>query len=149
MSTLLFLVLSLATGVMPADPAERAARRDGEHCPAAYEHSGARVHNLLSSPLLPQLRAQFNFGTASPSDVQLLTNQRDRDTCRALWEALHASGTDLSGGDRVTFYRSGDTFFVPISRSRRPGRPGAVQLDGFSSLDVYDSAFRLVGRFGA
>ncbi len=62
---------------------------------------------------------------------------------------METSGTKLEPGDAVSFYRSGDTYFVPVSRHRRPAEPGLVQLDGFSSLDVYDSAYALVGRFGA
>lgn len=144
---LIFLVLALAGEPAAGAPNEREA--GGESCPPAHQQSAARVRNLLSSPLLPEMRERFSLGTASASDVHLLTNQRDRDTCRALWDGLQANGTRLGAGDRVTFYRSGDTYFVPISRSRRPGKPGVLQLDGYSSLDVYDSAFRLVGRFGA
>lgn len=147
MSMLLFLVLALAGEPVTGAPNEQEAR--GESCPPAHQQSAARVRNLLSSPLLPEMRKRFSLGTASVSDVQLLTSQRDRNTCRALWDGLQANGTNLAAGDRVTFYRSGDTYFVPISRSRRPARPGVLRFDGYSSLDVYDSAFRLVGRFGA
>ncbi|HEX6041307.1 hypothetical protein [Longimicrobium sp.] len=133
------IVLTLAGEPQPA----------GESCPPAHEQSAERVRTLLSSPLLLQMRERYNLGTASAPDVRLLTNERDRDTCRALWEALRSTTTELGPEDRVTFYRSGDTFFVPILRSRRPGPPGGVGLDGYSSLDVYDSSLRLVGRFGA
>jgi limonene-1,2-epoxide hydrolase len=150
MGILFLLVFALA-----GRPAETVAAEQGagfvagESCPPAHGQSETRVRNLLSSPLLPEMAARFNIGTASASDVRLLTNRGDLETCRALWNALASSGTELSAEDRVTFYRSGDTFFVPISRSRRPGTPGAIQLDGYSSLDVYDAEFRLVGRFGA
>jgi hypothetical protein len=118
-------------------------------CPSEHANSETRVRNLLSSPLLPEMRARYALGSASAENVQLLTSAHDRDTCRALWAALAESGTSLAPGDQVSFYRSGDTFFVPITRSRRPGAAGAVQLDGSSSLDVYDAGFRLIGRFGA
>lgn len=149
MSILLWVMFALA-GELGADvarePREGAA---GERCPPAHAQSAERVRNLLSSPLLPEMQKRYDLGTASVSDVRLLTNARDRDTCRALWEALRLTETAIGPEDRVSFYRSGDTFFVPISRTRRPGRPGVVSLDGYSSLDVYDSSFRLVGRFGA
>lgn len=147
----LFLVLVLAGE--PARPVLPALAPPGvpagESCPPAHDRAADRVLTLLSSPLLPELKARYNLGTASPFNIQLLTNQADRDTCRALWGAVRATETDLRAGDRVSFYRSGDTYFVPITRSRRPARPGVVQLDGYSSLDVYDAAFRLTGRFGA
>jgi hypothetical protein len=142
MSILLLLALSLA-----GPPGTMATAGGG--CPPAHPNAAQRVQNLLASPLLPEMRARYDLGTASASDIRLLTNQRDRETCRALRAALDATGTDLAPGDRVSFYRSGDTFFVPISRNRRPGRPGVISLDGYSSVDVYDAEFRLVGRFGA
>lgn len=151
MSILLFLVLALAgEPVAVVADQQGAGVVAGEGCPSAHGRSALRVRNLLTSPLQTEMRARYNLGTASASDVQLLTEQRDGETCRALWAALHSTGTSLTEGDRVSFYRSGDTFFVPISRGRRPsGRPGVIQLDGYSSVDVYDSEFRLVGRFGA
>lgn len=151
MDALVLLVLALVGGEPPASvPAvPRRGITAGESCPPAHDQSAERVRTLLSSPLLPQMRTRFNLGTASALDVHLLTNPRDGAACRALWEALESAGTHLGAGDRVSFYRSGDTYFVPISRSRRPGKPGAIQLDGYSSLEVYDPALRLVGRFGA
>lgn len=141
MATFLYLMLVALSG-----SAEAGAT--GENCPAAYERSELRIHGLLSSPLAPEMRRRFDLGTSSADDVNLLTNSRDRETCLALWQAVRASGTVLSPGDRVAFYRSGDTFFVPISR-KRTGRPGAIQFDGNSSLDVYNSRFQLVARFSA
>jgi hypothetical protein len=150
MGILFLLVFALAGRSAETVAAEQGAGFvAGENCPPAHAQSETRVRNLLSSPLLPEMAARFNIGTASASDVRLLTNRGDLETCRALWNALASSGTELSAEDRVTFYRSGDTFFVPISRSRRPGTPAAIHLDGYSSLDVYDAEFRLVGRFGA
>jgi hypothetical protein len=151
MSILLFLVLALSAGP-GANVAEQqgASVVAGEGCPPAHRQSAMRVRNLLTSPFVAEMRARYNLGTASASDVQLLTVQRDAETCRALWDAVHSTGTSLTAEDHVSFYRSGDTYFVPISRTRRPSRtPGVVQLDGYSSVDVYDSQFRLVGRFGA
>ena len=151
MSMLLPLVLLLA--LAPSVEAAGTLRVGGaafphDHpCPSEHANSEQRVRNLLSSPLLPELRARYALGTASAENIQLLTSARDRDTCRALWRALEESGTNLSPGDYVSFYRSGSTFFVPITR-HRPGPPGVVQLDGSSSLDVYDASFQLVGRFG-
>lgn len=149
--SLLFLVLALtAEPVAIVAEQQGASVVAGEGCPPAQGQSATRVRNLLTSPYVAEMRARYNLGTASASDIQLLTVQRDGETCRALWQALHATGTSLTAEDRVSFYRSGDTFFVPISRGRRPsGRPGVIQLDGYSSVDVYDSHFRLVGRFGA
>jgi hypothetical protein len=141
MTTFLYLMLVALSGSTKAGAA-------GENCPPAYERSEMRVHGLLSSPLAPEMRRRFDLGTSSADDVHLLANSRDRETCVTLWQAVRASGTVLSPGDRVAFYRSGDTFFVPISR-KRAGRPGAIQLDGNSSLDVYNSRFQLVGRFTA
>lgn len=118
-------------------------------CPPEHENAAMRVRTLLTSSLLPEMRRRFNLGTALAEDTRLLANESDRTVCRSLWDAIEASGASLSPGDRVSFYRSGNTYFVPVTRHRRPARPGALQLDGYSSLDVYDAAFRLVGRFGA
>lgn len=109
MATLLYLMLVALSGATEVGGM-------AENCPAAYERAEIRIHGLLSSPLAPEMRRRFNLGTASADDVQLLTNSRDRETCLALWQAVSASGTVLSPGDRVAFYRSGDSFFVPISR---------------------------------
>jgi hypothetical protein len=103
---------------------------------------------FLSSPLLPEMRARFNLGTASIEDITLLKMPESGPVCAALWQAIRGNGTELSPGDHVSFYRSGDKFFVPIRRSR-PTRPGTIQIDGRSSLDVYDSEYRLIGRFAA
>lgn len=150
MTFLLTLLLALAhqeAGSPVGRPIEHPMIQRG--CPPEHRNAAMRVRNLLTSPLLPELKNRYDLGTASADDTHLLTNRNDREVCQALWEAIEASGTDLSAGDHVTFYRSGDTFFVPIKRHRRPGRPGTIQLDGFSSLDVYSSEYRLVGRFGA
>jgi hypothetical protein len=149
MRILLYVSFALSVAPMTASAGRAHAGVDLEHCPPSHANSASRVQNLLGSPLLPQMRTRYNLGTASVSDIQLLTNEHDRDTCRALWNAVHSTGTKLTAGDRISFYRSGDTFFVPISRNRRPSARGAVQLDGYSSLDVYDSEYRLIGRFGA
>lgn len=123
-----------------------------EHgCLPAHRGSESMVRTFLTNPLLPEVRARFDMGTAAAEDVQLLTTARDRDSCDALWAALRENGTDLTSGDQVAFYRSGDRFFVPISRVHRgsPSPPGTVHLDGPSSLDVYDAQYRLIGRFAA
>lgn len=118
-------------------------------CPPAHANSAVRVLNFLSSPLLPEVRARYDLGTASPQDISLLMSDRDIETCRALWKALNENGTALAPGDHVSFYRSGSTFFVPITRQRQPRRPTVVQLDGSSSLDAYDAGYQLIARFGA
>lgn len=155
MGLLVSLLLSLATSVSVGSPTRSAPGHaesfyaHPDACPPAHPRAEARVRSILSSPLLPEMRARLDLGTASAADVQLLTTAEDRDACNALWEAMHANGTDLRPGDKVTFYRSGDTFFVPIAREpRQPLPPGTVRLDGAggSSLDVYDPEYRLVGR---
>jgi hypothetical protein len=118
-------------------------------CPAPQADSGTRIRNLLTTPLLPELRARFDFGTASADDIQLLSNERDSETCRALWQAVRTGGTTLSPGDHLSFYRSGDRFFVPIHREGPPAPGVVIRLDGASSVDVYDAEYRLVGRFQA
>lgn len=151
------ILLSLLLAFAAAPPGQTRAPGDGRvgpvgeerHCPAATPNAEARVRTLLTSPLLPELRARFDLGTASADSVRLLTSDRDREVCRALWDALRRAETALSPDDRVSFYRAGDRLFVPVTRHRRPSAPGAVQLDGYSSLDVYDSGYRLIGRFGA
>jgi hypothetical protein len=149
MRMLLYVSLALAVAPITVSAGRADAVVGLEHCPPSHPNSASRVQNLLGSPLLPQMRTRYDLGTASASDIRLLTDEHDRETCRALWTAVHAAETSLSAGDRISFYRSGDTFFVPISRSRRPSARGTVQLDGYSSLDVYDSGYRLIGRFGA
>jgi hypothetical protein len=50
----------------------------------------------------------------------------------------------------VAFYQSGDRYLVPIKRvHRRPLPAGATRLGGDSTLDIYDSEYRLIGRFRA
>lgn len=82
-------------------------------------------------------------------DIEPLTDAHDLDTCRELWNALEATDTSLTAGDRVSFFRSGDRFFVPILREGAAAPGATVRLDGYSSLDVYDAGYRLGGRFGA
>ncbi len=121
----------------------------GGDCPSVHAEAKPRILNLLNTPFLPELRARFDLGTAHPGDIEPLTDDRDAATCRALWQAVRTSGTRLSSGDGVSFYRSGNRFFVPIKRDH-PSAPGVViRLDGNSSVDVYDAAYRLVGRFAA
>ncbi len=121
----------------------------GSDCPAAHPDAEPRVRTLLTGPFLPQLRAQFDLGSATAAHIEPLTDDRDAATCRALWQAVRTSGTNLSTADHVSFYRSGDRYFVPIRRER-PHAPGVViRLDGPSSVDVYDAEFQLVGRFAA
>lgn len=144
----LFLVLlageQSAFGISPAGASNRLG-----NCPAAHPDAEGRIRSLLSNPLLPELRARFDFGTASADEIEPLTDERDLDTCRALWNALEATDTSLTAGDQVSFFRSGDRFFVPIQREGTAAPGATIRLDGYSSLDVYDAGYRLVGRFGA
>jgi hypothetical protein len=143
------VLLALLATAPPAVVPDSDGLAFGGHCPSAQPLDATRVRNLLTTPLLPELRARFDLGTATADRIEPLTNERDLETCRALWQAVRASGTNLSPGDVVSFFRSGDRFFVPIRREP-PRAPGVViRLDGYSSLDVYDAEFRLVGRFGA
>jgi hypothetical protein len=135
-------------GTMP-EPQRIASRQDA--CPPEHGWAESSVRKFLSNPLLPELqeRARFTVGTASVDDVRLLTSERDGEACGALWTAIRGNGTDLLPGDAITFYRSGGMYFVPIDRDSRTARPGVIQLDGNSSLDLYDAEFRLVARFTA
>lgn len=117
-------------------------------CPAAHRNSDLSIRIFLSSPLLPEMRARFDLGTASADDIHLLRTAHDEETCNALWRVMEENGTELSPGDHVSFYRSGDRFFVPIRRHRLTA-PGVIQLDGRSSLDIYSSEYQLIGRFAA
>ena len=121
----------------------------GGDCPAVHADAEPRIRTLLTTPFLPELRARFDLGSATAEHIEPLVNDRDIATCRGLWQAVRTSGTNLSPGDSVSFYRSGDRFFVPIKREP-PHAPGVViRLDGNSSVDVYDAEYRLVGRFAA
>lgn len=142
-----FLLAALAMHAPPvmARATEPAARVNP--CPTPEPDAQARIHRLLTTPLIAELRARYDLGTAAAEDVRLLTNERDALTCEALRNAVDRNGSNLAEGDRVTFFRSGDRFFVPVTRERAPGPPGTIHLDGYSSLDVYDSEFRLIGRF--
>lgn len=113
-------------------------------CPPATEYSEGRVRIVLFSSLIDEMRARFDLGSASGDDIQLLENDRDRATCNALWRALDDDGIRLHPGDAVTFYRSGNRYFAPVSR-RLPDQ--GVRLDGGSFLAIYDDQFRLIGRF--
>jgi hypothetical protein len=153
MTTLFPLLAALAAAPAgtPAGGGAHGLERGGiqGECPAPQANAAGRIRTLLTTPFLAELKARFDLGTAAADDIQPLTNATDRETCRALWDAVRTGGTDLEPGDRVSFYRSGDRFFVPITRER-PAAPNAViRLDGYSSLDVYDAEYRLVGRFGA
>lgn len=145
----ILLSLLLAAVVSPLHGPAAARSETMKACPPAHANSAVRVRSFLSSPLLPEVRARYDLGTASPQDIILLMSDRDIETCRALWKALDENGTVLAPGDHVSFYRSGSTFFVPITRQRQPRRPTVVQLDGSSSLDAYDADYQLIGRFGA
>lgn len=148
MSIMLPLLLAFVAATPPAAPEREGFAFVGE-CPSAQPLAATRIRNLLTTPLIAELRARFDLGTASADRVEALTNERDAQTCRALWQAVRASGTKLSAADSVSFYRSGNRFFVPILREP-PSAPGVViRLDGSSSVDVYDTEYRLVGRFGA
>lgn len=148
MKTLMIIGLVSMLTQIPAETPEVTAATDSKGCPPEHRNARVRVGNLLGSPLLPEVRARFDLGTASPEDVQLLRNPHDRATCDLLWRALEAEGPELAPGDAVTFFRSGDSYFVPIAR-RSQAPAGIVRLDGRSSLLVYDAGFRLVGQFGA
>jgi len=106
------------------------------------------VRNLLTTPFISELRARFDLGSATADHIEPLADERYAETCRRLWEAVRTSGTKLASGDRLSFYRSGDRFFVPINREPPPAEGVVLRLDGYSSVDVYDAGFRLVGRFG-
>jgi hypothetical protein len=120
-------------------------------CPPAYRSSELRVYSFLTNPLLPLAleRNGLDLGTASSEQIQLLTDAEDREICDALWTAIQASQTDLSPSDQLAFYRSGNRFFVAIRRSGRNARPGVTQLDGNSTLDLYDDEYRLIARLRA
>jgi hypothetical protein len=146
MKTILGIWLASLLGLPPSDAPD--ASVGGDACPPEHRNARLRVGNLLGSPLLPEIRARFDLGTASADDVRLLRNPGDRETCALLWEALERDGVTLAPAEAATFFRSGDVFLVPVSR-RSQAPAGAVRLDGRSALFVYDAEFRLVGRFGA
>lgn len=121
----------------------------GGDCPAVHADAEGRIRTLLTGPFLPELRARFDLGSATAEHIEPLTTESDLATCRALWQAVRTSGTNLSPGDRVSFYRSGNRLFVPIEREPPPAPGVVIRLDGNSSVDVYDAEYRLVGRFAA
>ncbi|MBB4636421.1 hypothetical protein [Longimicrobium terrae] len=116
-------------------------------CPAPETDAEARIRRLLTTPLIADLRARYDFGTATADTVLLLTDECDRRTCDSLRTAIVESGANLTEKDRISFYRSGNRFLVPVSRHREV--TGTVHFDGHSSVDIYDADFRLVGRFMA
>jgi len=145
--TLLWLALSpMPVASAPASDANDTATRLESACPPEHRNARLRIGNLLGSPLWPEIRARFDFGTASVEDVRLLSNPDDREMCVRLFEAMEADGTVLAPGDKVTFFKSGNRYLIPIARHRPPG---VIRLDGPSSLDVYDADFRIIGRFAA
>jgi hypothetical protein len=149
MSILVALLMTSFGAATPSMTVPNGGNVAGGDCPVAHAEAKPRILNLLNTPFLSELRARFDLGTADAGDVEPLTNDRDTATCRALWQAVRTSGTRLSSGDSVSFYRSGNRFFVPIKRDL-PSAPGVViRLDGNSSVDVYDAEYRLVGRFAA
>jgi hypothetical protein len=148
MKTLTVLLLAGATFGVASPASGESFQEASRGCPPDHGFAAWRIGNILNSPLLPDLRARFDLGTASAEDVRLLTNREDRETCVRLWEALEASGTKLNPADEVSFYQSGNVYFVPVTlRPQLP--PGVVRLDGGSALHVYDADFRLIGRFSA
>lgn len=147
MTLFLLLILSLLGTTESTDTGR--SHPDPRDCPAVHPDAEARIRNLLTTPLLPQLRARYDLGTASADDIQPLTSEADLATCQALWNALEAADTDLAASDQVSFFRSGNRFFVPIVRGRPLPAGVVIRLDGYSSLDVYDAGYRLIARFGA
>lgn len=143
MTSLVTAILALA---LHPDPL--AASRDQSACPAPEVRAERRVKNLLSLPRFPEATARFGLGTVSAAEMRPLTSEKDLATCRALWSAVQSQPRPLSAGDQVSFYRSGDTFFVPIT-PRRPAKPGTVRIGEYSMIEVYDREYRFVARFGA
>ena len=143
---MLAVVLGLSSSGVTVQPGA-VADPDTIGCPPVHGRSEGRVQMVLSSPFLPEMRERFNLGTSSVESIRLLTDEQDRAVCRDLWRAVIRNGTRLPDDAELTFYKSGDTFFVPITRDKPP--PGVVRLDGTSTLDIYDAELHLVGRFRA
>jgi hypothetical protein len=118
----------------------------GEACPPPLPRAEARVQHLLRIPGIRDLPERFDLGTAAPEDLRVLTSTRDRDTCLALRQALRAAGTNLREGDAVSFFRSGNRYFAPITPG--PGEPGVIRIGERGGIEVYDLQFRLMARFG-
>ena len=141
-------ILLLAVVIPSAGNAPRSQTpRPPTPCPSPPHDTAIPVRIFLNSPLLPEARARFDLGTATPDDIRLLSEPMDHGTCETLWSLIDPA--DIEPGDRVEFYRSGDTYFVPVLKSRRPSTPGIVQLDGYSFMLIFTPDFRLVGRFMA
>jgi hypothetical protein len=146
MTLLIAFWLVVASGAAPELGNADTVRESERGCPAAERNSAVRVQNVLGSPLIAEMRKHVDLGTASLDDIQLLRNPEHREICEALWNALREGETPLRSADAVSFYRSGDRYFVPIAR--RPP-PGVVRLGGPSSLNVYDMNYQLIARLRA
>lgn len=151
---MLMMTLWLATGIPvvagPANisPPHSEFSESKRGCPAGNADAMWRIRNVLGSPLIAEMRQHVDLGTASLAEVRPLRLPEDREACVKLWEALDAEGTVLQAADAISFYRSGDRYFVPISR-RPPTRPGTIRLDGASAVHLYDAEYRLIARLAA
>jgi hypothetical protein len=135
------VILAVALLVAPAIPAHAQAG-----CPAPEPQAESRVTNFLSLPQLAELRKVADLGSASASDVHALAGEPDHERCAALRRAVASSGRRSNAGDRVAFYRSGDRYFVAITPRRPADR---IRIGEHSMIEVYDTEYRLVGRFSA
>lgn len=150
MTLLVAIWLVLSGGAAPeggaADRLPISFRGSQRGCPAVERNAEVRVRNVLGSPLIAEIRKHVDLGTADLGDVEVLRNPEHREICEGLWAALSDGEAPLGPSDAVSFYRSGNRYFVPIAR-RAP--PGVIRLDGPSSLNVYDTEYRLIARLGA
>jgi hypothetical protein len=115
-------------------------------CPGPVPEDSGRVANVIT--LLrtnPQLEGVADLGTATVSDVRALTDDRDRDACAALGRRVAETTRERHSGERMSFYRSGDRYFVTIS----PGEQTGIAFTHHSVVEVYDGEYHLIARLMA
>jgi hypothetical protein len=86
-----------------------------------------------------------DLGTASASTVRVLSGEADRATCDAIRSAI-ASRREYGADHSLSFFRSGNRYFVPITP---PSPADRIRIGEHSVVEVYDHRFQLIERISA
>jgi len=115
-------------------------------CPGSNAVNHSIVEDFLTKPYWSSERTEANTGNLSVSQITLLTDSGDGNTCTS-FNTIYQEALDEENGlgeqaHNVTYYKAGSFYFVVIT-PRQSDEPNYITI-GVSYIDVYNQNLDLI-----